>query len=79
LSDPFDDPEEGTMSSMEPDEGAQDDAPRPDKLEAATAADAPRLDAVEAAGGADAPRLDRAPRLDTPPARSDDSDDSTDS
>ena len=46
------------MSSMEPDEGSQDDAPRPDKLEAASAADAPRLD--------------RAPRLDAPPARSDD-------
>ena len=54
------------MSSMEPDEGSQDDAPRPDKLEAASAADAPRLD--------------RAPRLDAPPARSDDdSDDRPDS
>jgi hypothetical protein len=55
------------MSSMEPDEGTQADAPRPDKLEAASAADAPRLD--------------RAPRLDAAGARSadDDPDDSTDS
>ena len=55
------------MSSMEPDEGSQADAPRPDKLEAANAEDAPRLDE------ADAPRLDAdegarrasAPRLDS--------------
>jgi hypothetical protein len=54
------------MSSMEPDEGTQADAPRPDKLEAANAedeprldeADAPRLDADEGARRADAPRLD---------------------
>jgi hypothetical protein len=67
------------MSTMEPDEGSQDDAPRLDKLEAANAADAPRLDAAEAAS--DAPRLDRAPRLDTAGARSaeDDPDDSADS
>lgn len=55
------------MSSMEPDEGTQ--------------ADAPRLDTAEAAGGSDAPRLDRAPRLDADGARSaeDDPDDSADS
>jgi hypothetical protein len=55
------------MSNMEPDEGTQADAPRPDKLEAANAEDAPRLDE------ADAPRLDadegvrrtNAPRLDS--------------
>jgi hypothetical protein len=66
------------MSSMEPDEGSQADAPRLDKLEAANAADAPRLDAAEAAA---APRLDRAPRLDADGARpgDDDPDDSTDS
>ena len=54
------------MSSMEPDEGAQDDAPRPDKLEA---------------NAVDAPRLDRAPRLDAAGAGSaeDDPDDSPDS
>jgi hypothetical protein len=54
------------MSSMEPDEGTQADAPRLDKLEAANAedeprldeADAPRLDADEGARRADAPRLD---------------------
>jgi hypothetical protein len=68
------------MSTMEPDEGSEAEAPRLDKLEAANAADAPRLDAAEAAGGADAPRLDRAPRLDADGARSDDDpDDSTDS
>jgi hypothetical protein len=33
------------MSTMEPDEGAQAEAPRWDKLEAANAQDAPRLDA----------------------------------
>jgi hypothetical protein len=61
------------MSSMEPDEGSQADAPRPDKLEAANAVDAPRLDA--------APRLDPAPRLDAAEAGpdEDDVDDSTDS
>jgi hypothetical protein len=55
------------MSSMEPDEGSQADAPRPDKLEAANAVDAPRLDT--------------APRLDAAEAGSDedDVDDSTDS
>jgi hypothetical protein len=58
------DPEEGTMSSMEPDEGNQSDAPRLDKLEAANADEAPRLDA---------------PRLDAADADEDDSDDSTDS
>ena len=55
------------MSSMEPDEGTQADAPRLDKLEAANAEDAPRLDE------ADGPRLDAdegvtrtdAPRLDS--------------
>ena len=41
------------MSTMEPDEGSQDDAPRLDKTRAANA---PRLDATEA----DAPRLDAA-------------------
>jgi hypothetical protein len=43
--------EEGAMSTMEPDEGAQ-----PDDLQA----DAPRWDRVEEAGAADAPRWDRA-------------------
>ena len=36
------------MSTMEPDEGTQADAPRPDKLNAANAEDAPRLDAADA-------------------------------
>ncbi|HET8788064.1 MAG TPA: hypothetical protein VFO47_04895 [Actinomycetes bacterium] len=69
------------MSSMEPDEGTQADAPRLDRLEAADAADAPRLDTAEATGGSDAPRLDRAPRLDAAGAGSaeDDPDDSPDS
>jgi hypothetical protein len=69
------------MSSMEPDEGNQEDAPRLDKLDAANAVDAPRLNAAEAAGGTDASRPDRAPRLDSAGARSDedDPDDSTDS
>ena len=55
------------MSSMEPDEGSQ--------------ADAPRLDKLEAASAADAPRLDRAPRLDATGTDSaeDDPDDSADS
>jgi len=55
------------MSSMEPDEGSQADAPRLDKLQAA---DAPRLDAAE--------RTD-APRLDAADDDADDSDGGTDS
>ena len=63
------------MSTMEPDEGTQADAPRSDEAEAAGAQDAPRLDA------ADAPRLDDddatsspdAPRLDAADSDSTDS------
>jgi hypothetical protein len=51
------------MSSMEPDEGTEAEAPRTDKVKAPNAADAPRM---EGAGRAEAPRMEGAGRAEAP-------------